>query len=133
LLAKEACACFEVGEQGGTYSGNPLACAAGVAVMNSLLAAGFLARVQTVGAYLADGLRRLAFDFGLGQVRARGLLLALELGHDRAGQLVTLARERGLLLNAPRAHCLRIMPALNTSMGEADEGLALLREVLAPQ
>lgn len=131
LLAKESCACFEVGEQGGTYSGNPLTCAAGVAVMNSLLATGFLAQVQTVGAYLTDGLQRLAFDFGLGEVRARGLLLALELGHDRAGQLVTLARERGLLLNAPRAHCLRIMPALNTSMGEADEGLALLREVLA--
>lgn len=130
LLAKQASACFEVGEQGGTYSGNPLTCAAGVAVMHSLLADGFLAQVQEAGERLAQGLQRLSAEFGLGEVRGRGLLLALELGHDRAPELVERARAHGLLLNAPRAHCLRFMPALNSSAEEIDQGLALLRGVM---
>lgn len=131
LLAKQACACFEVGEQGGTYSGNPLTCAAGVAVMHSLLADGFLAQVRQVGTHLATGLRGLSAEFGLGEVRGRGLLLALELGHDRATEVVERARARGLLLNAPRSHSLRFMPALNSTEAEVDHGLALLRETLA--
>jgi len=130
LLAKAACACFAPGEQGGTFCGNPLMCAAGVAVMHSLLAEGFLDASRQVGAQLADGLRSLSREFGLGEVRGHGLLLALELGHDRAAQVVILARERGLLLNAPRAHCLRFMPALNTRAQEVAQGLALLRGVL---
>lgn len=132
LLAKNACACFAFGEQGGTFNGNPLMCAAGVAVMRSLLAADFLEGSRRIGAQLADGLSQLSTEFGLGEVRGRGLLLALELGHDRAAQVVTSARERhGLLLNAPRAHCLRFMPALNSTAQEVKEGLALLRGVLA--
>jgi acetylornithine/N-succinyldiaminopimelate aminotransferase len=131
LLAKAACSCFAPGEQGSTYGGNPLMCAAGVAVMRSLLAPGFLDASRRIGAQLADGLTQLSNEFGLGEVRGRGLLLALELGHDRAAQVVTLAREQhGLLLNAPRAHCLRFMPALNSTTQEVEQGLALLREVL---
>jgi len=130
LLAKADVACFAPGEQGGTFCGNPLMCAAGVAVMHSLLAEGFLATARQMGAQLAEGLRQLSHEFGLGEVRARGLLLALELGHERAAQVVTLARERGLLLNAPRAHCLRFMPALNTRAQEVTQGLDLLRGVL---
>lgn len=130
LLAKADVACFAPGEQGGTFCGNPLMCAAGVAVMHSLLAEGFLDASRQVGAQLADGLRSLSREFSLGEVRGHGLLLALELGHERAAQVVTLARERGLLLNAPRAHCLRFMPALNTREQEVAQGLALLRGVL---
>ena len=131
LLAKNACACFAPGEQGGTFNGNPLMCAAGVAVLRTLMAPGFLEASRRIGVQLADGLTQLAEEFGLGEVRGRGLLLALELGHERAAQLVTLARERhGLLLNAPRTHCLRFMPALNSSAQEIEQGLALLRDVL---
>lgn len=131
LLAKDTCACFAPGEQGGTYSGTPLMCAAGVAVLHSLTADGFLDGVRRTGERLAQGLRALAAEFGLGEVRGRGLLLALELGHDRAEAVVTEARAQGLLLNAPRNHCLRFMPALNSTDDEIDQGLALLRRVLA--
>ena len=131
LLARNASACFAPGEQGGTFNGNPLLCAAGVAVLRTLLAPGFLAASRRIGAQLADGLRRLSAEFGLGEARGRGLLLALDLGHERAAQLVTRAREQhGLLLNAPRAHCLRFMPALNSTEQEIEQGLGLLRDVL---
>lgn len=130
LLAKQACSCFAPGDQGGTFCGNPLVCAAGVAVVRSLLAEGFLAASRCAGEQLADGLNGLAREFGMGEVRGMGLLLALELGDDLGPDIVVRAREAGLLLNAPRSHCLRFMPALNTSEEEIREGLGVLRGVL---
>lgn len=130
LLAKAACCGFVPGDQGGTYCGNPLMCAAGVAVMDCLLSEGFLAQVQMQGAALADGLRKLSADLGLGEVRGAGMLWALELGQSIAPAVVDHARAQGLLLNAPRPSCLRFMPALNTSSTELAEGLAVLRESL---
>ncbi|HXU93972.1 MAG TPA: acetylornithine transaminase [Gallionella sp.] len=130
LLAKKSCSCFEIGDQGGTYCGNPLVCAAGVAVMHSLLADGFLENSRSKGAELAAALRAMAEEFGLGEVRGAGMLLALELGRIEGAQVVELAREAGLLLNAPRPHLLRFMPALNTTSAEIAEGIAILRQVI---
>ncbi|MDR3435053.1 acetylornithine transaminase [Telmatospirillum sp.] len=130
LLAKKSVSCFAPGDQGGTFCGNPLCCAAGVAAVESLLADGFLDRTRSIGAMLAAGLESLSRELSLGEVRGRGLLLALELGADVAPRAVEVAREQGLLINAPRPHCLRFMPALNTTADEVREGLANLRNVL---
>ena len=65
--------------------------------------------------------------------RGLGLLRALELPANGAGQVVEAARALepvGLLLNAPRPHLIRLMPALNISATEVDEGLVLLRRAL---
>ncbi|MDD2776795.1 MAG: acetylornithine transaminase [Gallionella sp.] len=130
LLAKESCCCFEYGDQGGTFSGTPLITVAGVAVIQTLLADGCLPSVRQMGTQLADGLIAISKEFGLGEVRGAGALLALELGRDIGADVVTVAREKGLLLNAPRPHCLRLMPALNSTPAEIVEGLGLLRQVL---
>jgi acetylornithine/N-succinyldiaminopimelate aminotransferase len=130
LLAKRACSCFVPGDQGGTYCGNPLMCAAGVAVIRSLLQDGFLEASRASGDLLADELRALSAEFGLGEVRGKGMLLALEVGENTAPEIVSRAREVGLLLNAPRPQCLRFMPALNTTASEIREGVSLLRESL---
>ena len=132
LLAKKACSCFVPGDQGGTYCGNPLMCAVGYAVLQSLVAEGFLSSSRHVGLELAKGLESLSGDLGLGEVRGQGLLLALELGRDVAPQVVIAARDAGLVLNAPRSHCLRFMPALNSTEEEIRQGLTLLRDVLKP-
>ncbi len=131
LAAKESCCCFAPGDQGGTYCGNPLMCAAGAAVVRSLLADGFLDSTRRVGSQLADGLIRLSGQVDLGAVRGRGLLLALDLGRETAPRIVAQARDRGLLLNAPKPNCLRFMPALNTTPGEVHNGLELLRQVFS--
>ena len=131
LLAKERVCCFEHGDQGGTYNGNPLMTAAGCAVLDALLAPGFLEGVAARGGELAAGLRKLAAKHSLGEVRGRGLLVALDLGHDVGAKVVDAAREAGLLLNSPRPASLRFMPALTTSGGEIDEMLATLDGVLA--
>ena len=126
LLAKAHASCFEPGDQGGTYCGNPLVCAAGIAVLNTLTAEGFLARCRDHGDMLAAALGGLSKRFGLGEVRGMGMLLALELGADIAADVVTEARANGLLLNAPRPHCLRFMPALTTTAEEIDTGIGRL-------
>ena len=130
LAAREAVCCFEPGDQGGTFNGNPLMTAAGCAVLQALLAPGFLAAVVRKGDYLRLRLEKLAAGHGLGEVRGQGLLLALELGSDAGPLLVERALGRGLLLNSPRASVLRFMPALNVSDDEIDTAVALLDELL---
>ncbi len=134
LLAREAFCCFEAGDQGGTYNGNPLMTAVGVAVTETLLAPGFLAGVRAKAKLLSDGLQALSTEFNLVGERGSGLLRALLLPDERAPVLVTAAREldpEGLLLNAPRPNLLRFMPALNVSHGEIEQMLSLLRSMLA--
>jgi acetylornithine/N-succinyldiaminopimelate aminotransferase len=130
LVAKEAVCCFEHGDQGGTYNGNPLMTAVGCAVMDTLLAPGFLDGVAARGRELAGGLRRLSEKHGLGEVRGRGLLVALDLGRDVGAKVVDAARERGLLINSPRPQTLRFMPALTTTSAEIDAMLGLLEPCL---
>jgi acetylornithine/N-succinyldiaminopimelate aminotransferase len=130
LLAKQSCSCFDYGDQGGTFCGTPLVTAVGVAVIHSLLAEGFLETSRLVSAQLANGLSAVSKDFKLGEVRGKGALLALELGSDAGPKIVVAARDKGLLLNAPRPNCLRFMPALNTTPSEVEEGLGLLRQIL---
>jgi acetylornithine/N-succinyldiaminopimelate aminotransferase len=130
LLAKETVCCFEHGDQGGTYNGNPLMCAAGLAVLEAVSAPAFLDAVVNTGAYLAGRLERLSAERRLGEVRGRGLLLALDLGQPIGNDVVQLAREAGLLINSPRPDALRFMPALNVTREEVDRMIAVLDSVL---
>jgi len=120
LVAREAVSVFEHGDQGGTFNGNPLMAAVGCAIMAVMLAPGFLQAVQARGAHLMKGLSSLAARNGLGEVRGRGLLVALDLKQDIAPKVVEFARDAGLLLNAPRPNLLRFMPALNITNEEID-------------
>ena len=134
LLAREEIACFEAGDQGGTYNGNPLMTAVGLAVMREVLKPEFLPAVKETGAYLSAELLKLCAKHGLQGERGEGLLRALDLGCDIGAQIVDKARERnpvGLLLNAPRSNLLRFMPALNVSKGEIDQMIAALSEILS--
>ncbi len=129
LLCREAFDCFEPGDQGGTYTGNPLMAAVGLAVVNRVCESAFLAQVQQRAEQLSEGLRRLSAEYQLGEERGLGLLRALVLPRPQAAAVVEAARAltpHGLLINAPRPNVLRFMPALNISAAEVDEGLRLL-------
>jgi acetylornithine/N-succinyldiaminopimelate aminotransferase len=131
LVAKREVMCFAHGEQGGTFNGNPLMTAVGIAVMEELGKPGFLAQVADTGAYLADGLAKLSQKHDGGGVRGRGLLLALDLKRPIGPAIVERARDKGLLINAPRPDCLRFMPALTVSKAEIDRMIAILDGVMA--
>ena len=132
LLAKQQVCCFEHGDQGGTYNGNPLMTAAGLAVLETVGAPAFLRGVESMGAYLASELERLSARRGLGSVRGRGLLLALDLGQPIGADVVTRAREVGLLINSPRPDTLRFMPALNVTRDEIRQMIEMLDQALEP-
>ena len=118
LLATKAASCFEHGDQGGTFNGNPLMCAAGLAVLQQVAAPDFLKSVADTGLYLESEMQRISARHGLGEVRGRGLLLALDLRVPIAGSVVAQAFDDGVLLNAPRPDALRFMPALNVTKSE---------------
>jgi acetylornithine/N-succinyldiaminopimelate aminotransferase len=130
LVATEAVSVFEHGDQGGTFNGNPLMAAVGCAIMNAIRAPGFLTSVVSTGAYLVSALSDLSARFGLGEVRGRGLLVALDLKQDIAPKIVDLARDAGLLVNAPRPNLLRFMPSLTVSKEEIDMMMAMLANML---
>jgi acetylornithine/N-succinyldiaminopimelate aminotransferase len=75
-------------------------------------------------------LKALSRELGLGEVRGKGLLLALELNQPVASSVVDAALELGLLINAPRPSVLRFMPALNVSRVEMDQMTESLRTAI---
>jgi len=134
LLCREEIACFEPGDQGGTYNGNPLMTAVGIAVLNELLQPDFLPAVKEKAAYLSAALLDLSDQHGLQGERGEGLLRALKLGRDIGPQIVETARDLapvGLLLNSPRPDLLRFMPALNVTLAEIDQMIEMLSGVLS--
>ena len=129
VAAAEVC-CFDHGDQGGTFNGSPLMTAIGSAVVETVSRPAFLADVVARGAYLMDRLRALSAAHGHGEVRGRGLLIALELRGQDAAKVARSAMDQGLLINAPRPDTLRFMPALNVTRAEIDQMLALLETSL---
>jgi len=130
LVARESISCFEPGDQGGTFNGNPLMMAAGIAVIEELTKPGFLEKVTETGVYLRGRLEELSSQYGLGEVRGKGLLLALDLQKEIGPEIVEEALKRGLLINSPRKITLRFMPALNVTRAEIDQMITILKSVL---
>lgn len=130
LLATTSASCFEYGDQGGTFNGSPLMCAAGLAVLQQIHQPDFLQQVTDNGTFLASELRQLSTRYGLGGVRGRGLLLALDLKRPIGPSIVAAALQDGLLLNAPRPDALRFMPALNVTRDEIMQMIAQLDAIL---
>lgn len=131
LLAREEFCLFEIGDQGGTYNGNPLMTAVGCAVVEEVSRPEFLATVRNNAEFLIAKLHELTQKLNLGEVRGMGLLLAMDLGSPIAVQVVEAALSRRLLINSPRPTTLRFMPALNVTRDEVEEMLSILDESIA--
>ena len=130
LLATEAVSCFQHGDQGGTFNGNPLMCAVGLAVLEHVGRPDFLKSVTDIGLFLASELQRISARHGLGEVRGNGLLLALDLKRPIGASIVAQALEDGVLLNTPQPDALRFMPALNVTREEITQMIAKLDAIL---
>lgn len=129
LLARQEVCVFSHGDQGGTYNGNPLMAAVGVAVFDALAAPGFMESVNARAKQLSEGLLALSAKYGMKGERGMGLLRALVMDRDDGPAIVEAARNlapNGLLLNAPRGNLLRFMPALNVTAEEIDTMLTQL-------
>jgi len=130
LLARDEFCVFQKGDQGGTYSGQPLAMAVGLAVLREIERLDLPAHAARIGSYLEDGLRRLERKGLLQHVRGAGLLLAFDATRRSAADVVAAALERGLIINSPRPASIRLIPPLIAERGHIDEAIAVLEQVL---
>jgi acetylornithine/N-succinyldiaminopimelate aminotransferase len=129
LLAQKDVSCFAPGDQGGTFNGNALMTAAALAVLKTVSAEGFLENVVAQEKYLREKLAALADKHRFGEVRGRGLLLALDLKREIGVEMAAAALNKGLLINAPRPDTLRFVPALNIGKEQIDAMIEILDEV----
>ena len=118
---------FAAGDHGSTFGGNPVATAAGLAVIASIEEEKILKNVNEVGEYL---LTELALIPGVTEVRGAGLLIGLTLEKPLAKALNKKCQELGALINAPGESTIRLAPALNVSMKQAQKFVATFAQAL---
>jgi len=123
---------LQPGMHGTTFGGNPVACAAGIAVLEVIEELGLTAHAREVGQYFLEQLQELAtaFPARVKEARGLGLMVALELTGE-ADPVVAAMRDRGILINATDKTVLRFVPPLIVTRAEIDATVAALREVLA--
>jgi acetylornithine aminotransferase len=120
---------FAKGDHGSTFGGNPVACAAALAVLDTIERDGLLAHVTSVGEHLAAGLQAVDHPLVAG-VRGAGLWRAVVLTADVAPDVEAAARRAGFLVNAVQPDAIRLAPPLILSAAEADEFAAALPGIL---
>ncbi len=130
MLCTEELNLFDKGEQGGTYTGQPLAMAAGLAVLRTTKERGLVKNAEQMGALIQQKLSELVPEFGLSKIRGHGLLIAFDLPEPKGPELVHRCFERGLLLNAPAPTVVRLVPPLIIEKDHIDEMFTVLIEVM---
>lgn len=132
LVGERALKSIGLGEHGTTMGGNPIACAAGLALIKELKAKQLPANAVKVGAQLMDGLKAMqaAHPSLIKQVRGKGLMLGIHLSHP-AKPVALACLEKGLIVNSTADSVIRLLPPLNLTPAQAKEGLAILAAVLS--
>ena len=117
------------GDHGSTFGGNPVACAAALAVLDTIERDDILGNVKSVGETLAAGLKAIGHPL-LSGVRGSGLWLAAVLTDDKAPAVGAAAQARGFLVNPVQPDAVRLAPPLILSQPEAEEFLAAFPAIL---
>ncbi|CAN2196969.1 ArgD Ornithine/acetylornithine aminotransferase [Candidatus Nanopelagicaceae bacterium] len=118
---------FEAGDHGSTFGGNPVATAAALAVIKSIEKEKLFNNVNAISEYL---LTEIALIEGVQEVRGAGLLIGATLDQPVAKKVVKKSQELGLLINAPGESIIRIAPALNISMKQAEKFVTIFTQAV---
>ena len=120
LARGEAAGLFEPGNHGSTFGGNPLACAAALAVIDTIEQESLCSRARILGDRILNGFNEsLTGNNQVKEIRGKGLMLAIELNED-APNLVKDALEAGILINVAQGNVIRLLPPLTLTDEEAD-------------
>jgi len=130
LLTKEALNIFEPGDQGGTYSAQPLGMAIGIAVVNEVINKNLSCNAKIQGEHIKDKLRDIKDKYNLKNIRGKGLLLAFDLPEDNGKEIVDKCLREGLILNSPKPSIVRLMPPLIITEEDTDKMIYILSKVL---
>lgn len=126
-LANEKCAeVLDKGSHGSTFGGNPVCCAAAMAVLKTVTADGFLSEVQAKAKYIREKLSAIK---GVKSVSGLGLMIGVELEEKAALDVVNAALEKGLLVLTAKTK-VRLLPPLNITYDEIDKGLEILKSII---
>lgn len=132
MLVAASADVLEPGDHGSTFGGNPVACAAGVAVFGVIQAGRLWERAAIAGDQFKEALLGLRLDgLPLAEVRGRGLLLGIALERPLAVEVGRAALDQGLLLNPVGAHTIRLAPSLLISDDEIEQAVLGIRRSLA--
>ncbi|HEX9036326.1 MAG TPA: acetylornithine transaminase [Ktedonobacterales bacterium] len=127
MLAAPRADIFEAGDHGTTFGGNPIACAAGTATMQTMETDNLLAHAEQMGAYLDEKVRQLAAKYSfISGVRGLGLMRAFDLAEPRAQDIMDRALERGLLITNAGPSTIRFVPPLVITTADIDEAIVTL-------
>ncbi len=119
------------GDHGSTFGGNPLACAAGSAVMRTIAHGGLLENAAQTGDYLSESVMSLASSAPIERVRGRGLMLGVALSADVAPQVTAAALDHGVIVNAVGKRTLRLVPPLVLTRDDVDHAVRGLEAAFA--
>ncbi|HHT9133231.1 MAG TPA: aspartate aminotransferase family protein [Candidatus Tripitaka californicus] len=127
----EVAKCLVPGTHASTFGGNPLACAASIAVFETIDKEGLLENAARMGNYSLERLRSLQerFPQHISEVRGLGLMIGIELQKE-GSQLVRMCLDKGLILNCTHEKVIRFMPPLGVSKAHLDKGIVVLEKVL---
>jgi len=121
---------FKAGDHQSTFAGNPLACAAGLVVLRELQKDGFLDSVKEKGEYIRNTIKSWN-NPNVGDVRGKGLMIGADIVEGKSAlELEKKLLSNGLLTSTAGKNTLRLVPPLNISKEEIDEGLKILKETL---
>ncbi len=130
MLTTDRLNIFDAGDQGGTYSGQPLAMAVGLAVVRDMISRDLPLNADHQGCYINQRLHEIQCKYQLTNIRGKGLLIAFDLPDARGSELVARCRGEGLLLNSPHSQTIRLMPPLIVNKEDVDTMLSIVGSVL---
>jgi len=130
LMAKEFLNIFDPGDQGATYSSQPLAMAVGKAVLQELLDKNIADHAREMGQYLKLKLNEMAEAYAISNIRGDGLLIAFDILHNNAAEISNKCFDDGLLINACKPNSLRLMPPLIVKKNEIHELVHIIKKYL---
>jgi acetylornithine/N-succinyldiaminopimelate aminotransferase len=131
VLTKEFLNIFDPGDQGGTYTGQPLAMAVGMAVLQELLANDLVGNCRRMGNLIVEKLAELAQDTEIHNIRGKGLLLAFDLAVTPGKEVVGRCLQDGLIINSPKESSIRLIPPLIVSAQDIEQMITTLRKNVA--
>jgi acetylornithine aminotransferase/acetylornithine/N-succinyldiaminopimelate aminotransferase len=123
---------FEPGDHGSTFGGNPLACAAGLAVIETILNENLVENSANMGEYFIDQLNNLKKKYSfISDIRGKGLMIGIEVTNGKAKELVTSCFESGYLVGNVGPKILRVLPPLIVSKEDIDGFIKVFDSILS--
>ncbi|HEY8542133.1 MAG TPA: acetylornithine transaminase [Pseudothermotoga sp.] len=132
VVANEKADVFEPSDHGSTFGGNPLACSAGITVMNELLNEGFLEKVDELGDFLKKELEKMrrSYPQKIKDIRGIGLMIGIELNKIKAKDFANKCVESGLLVAVAGNNTIRLLPPLIIKKKQISEAVQIIGRVL---